>query len=155
MVPGSLEPHLWGYRPRISLLHLGQALQQQKSKYPILNEFVKEVSTLAGVPIPASVSHCPIVCVYMCVYVCVFLSVCLSVCLYVSLSLSLSFTIFKHTHQEPILRATQYLPDIVRLQHKLYDAFHHRLDRKDARGMTISQFIKGRRNGEWGREVPS
>ena len=78
------------------------------------------------------------------------------VCLSASVNLSIhpSFCLISpfQTHQEPILRATQYLPDIVRLQHKLYDAFHHRLDRKDARGKTISQFIKERRSGKGGRE---
>ena len=126
MVLGSLEPHFWGYRPRISLLHLSQALQQQKSRHSILKEFVKEVSTLANVPTPAPIFHC--------------LSICPSVCSSIS------------TTQEPILRATQYLSDIVRLQHKLYDAFHHRLDRKDARRKTISQFIKERTGGKGGRE---
>ena len=50
--------------------------------------------------------------------------------------------------QEPNLRATQYLPDIVRLQQCLYDSFHHRLDRKEARRMTIGEFLQSRKHGE-------
>ena len=42
MVKDSLEPHLWGYRPRITLEHLTRYLQQQK-KFPILEEFLKNV----------------------------------------------------------------------------------------------------------------
>ena len=43
--------------------------------------------------------------------------------------------------QEPVLRATQYLPDIVRLQQCLYDAFHHRLDKKEAVTQTVREFL--------------
>ena len=39
------------------------------------------------------------------------------------------------------MRATQYLPDIVRLQQCLYDAFHHRLDKKDAVRQTVRDFL--------------
>jgi hypothetical protein len=39
------------------------------------------------------------------------------------------------------LRATQYLPDIVRLQQCLYDAFHHRLDKKDAVTQSVREFL--------------
>ena len=39
------------------------------------------------------------------------------------------------------MRATQYLPDIVRLQQSLYDAFHHRLDKKDAVTQTVRDFL--------------
>ena len=45
------------------------------------------------------------------------------------------------------MRATQYLPDVVKLQRSLYDAFHHRLDRKDAKTMTIDQFLQGLMSG--------
>lgn len=48
VVSGSLEHHLWGYRPQISLLHVRQALEQQKIKCPILRQFLEEVSALAG-----------------------------------------------------------------------------------------------------------
>ena len=44
--------------------------------------------------------------------------------------------------QEPSLRATQYLPDIVKLQQCLYDSFHHRLDRTDAKTLTIGDFLE-------------
>jgi hypothetical protein len=40
-----------------------------------------------------------------------------------------------------VLRATQYLPDIVRLQQCLYDAFHHRLDKKDAVTQSVREFL--------------
>ena len=63
VVEGSLEPHLWGYRPCITLEHLTRYMQQQKTKYPLLKEFLKEVG--------ASVCGCPSVC----------LSVSLSICL--------------------------------------------------------------------------
>ena len=43
VVEGSLEPHLWGYRPRITLEHLTRYMQQQKKKFPILKEFLKRV----------------------------------------------------------------------------------------------------------------
>lgn len=46
VVKGSLEPHLWGYRPRITLEHLIRYMQQQKKKFPILEEFLKNVCIL-------------------------------------------------------------------------------------------------------------
>lgn len=49
--------------------------------------------------------------------------------------------------QERCLRATQYLPDIVKLQRSLYDAFHHRMDRKEAKMITFGQYLKTLRNG--------
>ncbi len=44
------------------------------------------------------------------------------------------------------MRATQYLPDIVKLQRSLYDTFHHRLDQATAKTRTIKQFL-ARLNG--------
>ena len=44
VVKDSLEPHLWSYRPRITLEHLTRYMQQQKKKFPILEEFLKIVS---------------------------------------------------------------------------------------------------------------
>ena len=43
---GSIEPHLWSYRQRVSLDHLGQTLQEKnlREKYPILHEFLQVVS---------------------------------------------------------------------------------------------------------------
>ena len=52
-----------------------------------------------------------------------------------------------HFSQEHIMRATQYLPDIVRLQQHLYDIFHHRLDRREAKHITIREFLQGRKSG--------
>jgi hypothetical protein len=43
MVKDSLEPHLWGYRPRITLEHLTRYMQQQEKKFPILEEFLTNV----------------------------------------------------------------------------------------------------------------
>lgn len=39
---GNMDPHLWTYRQRISLEHLGQTLQERelKDRYPILHEFL-------------------------------------------------------------------------------------------------------------------
>ena len=122
VVPDSLEPHLWGYRPRISLIHLQKALQQHKSKYPVLEKFLKEVSRL--VSIWQSLFHR---------------------LHHFVLSLSISAFVFD---KEPTLRATQYLPDIVKLQQRFFHAFHHRLDRQDARGTTIGQFIQGRKSSK-------
>lgn len=44
VVRGSLEPHFWGYRPHITLEHLTRYMQRQKKQFPILKEFVKNVS---------------------------------------------------------------------------------------------------------------
>ncbi len=41
----SMEPHLWSYRPRISLEHLGQTIQEKKLiKCPILHEFLQKAN---------------------------------------------------------------------------------------------------------------
>ncbi|CAI8027543.1 E3 ubiquitin-protein ligase rnf213-alpha [Geodia barretti] len=84
VVKDSLEPHMWGYRPRITLEHLVRYMQQQKKKFPILEEFLKN---------------------------------------------------------ETVLQATQYIPDIVRLQKLLFDEMHHRIDRKMAHKMSMRDFI--------------
>lgn len=126
VVPDSLEPHLWGYRPRISLIHLEKALQQHKCKYPVLEKFLKEVSCLVVLSIHLSVSYFT-----------------LSTILFYFTALLLT-----NKCKEPTLRATQYLPDIVKLQQRFFNAFHRRLDRKDARSTTIGQFIQGRKSGK-------
>ena len=46
------------------------------------------------------------------------------------------------------MRATQYLPDIVRLQQCLYDAFHHRLDKKEAVTQTVREFLDNLTTGK-------
>ena len=51
-------------------------------------------------------------------------------------------------YQERCLRATQYLPDIVKLQRSLYDAFHHRMDRKEAKMTTFGEYLKNVKNGK-------
>ena len=45
-------------------------------------------------------------------------------------------------HQEPTLRATQYLPEIVQLQQQMYSVFHRKLDQKEANQLTVRGFIK-------------
>ena len=52
-----------------------------------------------------------------------------------------------HTPKETELRATQYLPDIARLQQCLYDKFNQQIDRKDIKKLTIQAFIKELPNG--------
>ena len=44
-----------------------------------------------------------------------------------------------------MLRATQYIPDIVRLQKQLFERFHLRVDVKKARDQTMQEFIEARR----------
>ena len=46
VVEGSLEPHLWGYRPRVTLEHLTRYMQQQNTKFPVLEKFLSEVRVL-------------------------------------------------------------------------------------------------------------
>ena len=109
--PGSLEPHLWDYQPHISLLHVRQALQQQKTKCPILKQFLEEVSVLAGVSY-LQVSHCPSICV--CVCVSVFLP---PLSLFLSLPPHFNHTSGTHTacnsspprHREAAAQALQYI----------------------------------------------
>ena len=55
--------------------------------------------------------------------------------------------VFVH-QQEPNLRATQYLTDIVQLQQCLFDSFNHLLDRKEARRITIGEFLQSHKDGE-------
>ena len=43
--------------------------------------------------------------------------------------------------QEPLLKAVQYLPDIVVLQRQLYDMCNHRLDLSDAETITMRAFL--------------
>jgi hypothetical protein len=45
------------------------------------------------------------------------------------------------------LRATQYLPDIVKLQKCLYSTFNRLKDKKDAKSQTIGEFIQELPNG--------
>ncbi len=49
--------------------------------------------------------------------------------------------------QEHNLRATQYLPGIVRLQQRLFDRFNHKLDRKEAKSLTIREFLQNINTG--------
>ena len=54
---------------------------------------------------------------------------------------------YAHTPKETELRATQYLPDIARLQQCLYDKFNQQIYRKDVKKQTIQAFIKELPNG--------
>ena len=45
------------------------------------------------------------------------------------------------TPQEPSLRATQYLPDIVKLQHFLFNMYNKQLEMEKAETCTISDFL--------------
>ena len=48
-----------------------------------------------------------------------------------------------------MLRATQYLPDIVQLQRRMFEVFHHRIDHKVARDKTMRNFIEKRHSGKY------
>lgn len=116
LAKSSFEPHLWVYRPRITIEHLIRYMQQQKEKFPILEEFLKRV--------------------IMCTIICYIAARQILICL-VWLLL-----------QEAVLRATQYLPDIVCLQRRMFDKFHHRIDNRVARKKTMQQFIQKLPNGK-------
>ena len=49
--------------------------------------------------------------------------------------------------QEPILRATQYLPGIVKLQHQLYELYHRKLYLVEANQITITEFVNDLESG--------
>ena len=49
--------------------------------------------------------------------------------------------------QEPVLRITQYLPDIHYLQKLLFDQFHQRFDQGDVLNMSINEYLKSLNNG--------
>ncbi len=73
------------------------------------------------------------------VYVCVCVHACVLVVVHYGLSAQLD-----SIPQEQILRATQYLPGIVRLQQRLFDLFNHKLDRKEAESLTIRTFLQSK-----------
>ena len=50
-------------------------------------------------------------------------------------------------YQEPILRATQYIPGIVQLQQQFYDLYHRRLDKTEATHISVGDFVKGLKIG--------
>ena len=49
--------------------------------------------------------------------------------------------------QEPILRATRYLPELVQLQKQMFEFSHRRLDRKEAARVTIREYISSLNSG--------
>ena len=63
---------------------------------------------------------------------------------------SVLFLITNYTlslYQEPILRATQYIPGIVQLQQQLHDLYHRRLDKTEAAQITVGDFVRGLKIG--------
>ncbi len=54
--------------------------------------------------------------------------------------------VFVALSQEPSLRATQYIPDIVQLQQFMFETFDRRLDKRKAETMTIREFLKEVKN---------
>ena len=49
--------------------------------------------------------------------------------------------------QEAVLQATQYIPDIVRLQKQLFDELHHRVNHKIAHTLSMHDFISRQHTG--------
>ena len=49
--------------------------------------------------------------------------------------------------QEAVLQATQYIPDIVKLQKQMFDEFHHRIDHKVAHTTRMRDFIAKKHTG--------
>ena len=49
--------------------------------------------------------------------------------------------------QEAVLQATQYIPDIVKLQKQMFDEFHHRIDHKVAHTTRMHDFIAKKHTG--------
>ena len=46
IVKSSLEPQLWGYHTRITVDDLTRYMQHQEAKFPVLEEFLKNVRNL-------------------------------------------------------------------------------------------------------------
>ncbi len=57
---------------------------------------------------------------------------------------SIFFALF---YKEPKLRATQYLPHIVKLQQSLFDMFNYRMDKSKAMRLSIGKFLQNLQNG--------
>ena len=129
-----------------------------KEKHPILYEFLQAVSHddvyLSFIPITPP----PLICSNfssMRIFLCMFEKV---TKIFKTISLIqkgekqgfhfLPLLLLIYLSQEPVLRATQYLPDIVRLQQCLYDAFHHRLDKKEAVTQTVREFLENLISGK-------
>ena len=51
------------------------------------------------------------------------------------------------SQQETVLQATQYIPDIVRLQKQMFDEFHHRINHKRAHNERMADFIRKQPTG--------
>ena len=129
----SLEPHLWTYRSRITLEHLRQTLQEEKMRqdYPILSEFLQAVCY----SITYYILSAPTLYMYSHTHT------------HTHTHTYIFTHTYTHTSKETELRATQYLPDIARLQQYLYDKFNQQIDRKDIKKLTIQTFIKELPNG--------
>ena len=51
------------------------------------------------------------------------------------------------SQQEAVLQATQYIPDIVRLQKQMFEEFHHRINHKRAHSVKMADFIRKQPTG--------
>lgn len=49
--------------------------------------------------------------------------------------------------QEPTLRATKYLPDIIQLQQYLYHKYLYRIEKRKAKNFTVGKFLDGFKSG--------
>jgi len=54
------------------------------------------------------------------------------------------YIIYSFCIQEPNLRATQYLPDLVKLQNLLFEFFDRRLDKSEAERTRIEDFLRNK-----------
>ena len=83
-----------------------------------------------------------------CLFTCMKISIVHMMSVYAICNLLLFRQLFLHTKQEPNLCATQYLPDIVKLQHYLFDTYHRQLEKHKAETLTVRDFLKGITNGK-------
>ena len=51
--------------------------------------------------------------------------------------------------QEPILRATRYIPELVQLQKQMFEFSYYQLDRKKDPQLSVCEYIKSLKSGEW------
>ena len=66
----------------------------------------------------------------------------------VSIYLKIRLTLYiGYATQEPVLRVTQHLPDILYLQKLLFDHFHQRVDQVDALEKNIEEYLMTLQSG--------
>ena len=51
--------------------------------------------------------------------------------------------------QEPILRATHYILELVQLQKQMFEFCNYRMDRKEAARLSVCEYITSLKSGEW------